>query len=174
MSKAVKKQIMDSLEQNLTDVSFLVVTSFQGLNVAQIDELRKQLRTNSSQYKIVKNRLTGKVLKQLNLEGVSGAFEGPTGLVIQKGDPVAPSKVLVDFSKNNEKFVIRAGYLEGKMLDIKDLTALAKMPSRPVMLGKLAGALNAPIQSFASALNATISSLALVLSALKDKKEKEN
>ena len=164
---AVKK-----LEEKLKETPNLIVTNYQGLTTPELNELRAKLKPLGCEYSIVKNTLTQISLKKIGLEEFSKYFTGPTAVAFQNGDPSGIAKVVVDFSKTNEKLKIIAGYLSGRVLNDKEIKTLAGLPSKEVLLATLAGMLNSPMQRIASVLNAPIQKFALVLKSLEQQKAK--
>ena len=169
-----KKNIesVKALEEKLKKNPNLVVTSFQGLTTPELNDLRSKLKPLNSEYGIVKNTLTRIALKNIGLEKFADYFTGPTAVAFQKGDPAALSKVIVAFSKTNEKFKIVAGYLGGRILTDKEIRILATLPSREVLIAKIAIMLSSPMQRIATVLNAPIQKLASVLRSLEQQKAK--
>ena len=162
-----------SLEEKLKDAPNLVVTNYQGLSTPELNDLRAKLKPLNCEYGVVKNTLTRIALKNIGLEDFAKHFTGPTAVAFQKGDPGGLSKIIVDFAKTNEKLKIIAGYLSGKVLTEKEIRTLATLPSREVLIARIAVMLNQPIQRIAMVLNAPIQKLALALKALEQQKSKE-
>ncbi len=162
--EAIKK-----LEEKLKEHPNLVVTIYQGLKTPELNDLRSKLRPLGCEYSVVKNSLTQIALKNIGLESFAKYFSGPTAVAFQKGDPATISKTMVEFAKSNEKFKIVAAYLSGEILDEKQIKVLATLPSKQVLLTKIAIVLNQPIQQIATVLNAPIQKLAIVLKALEQK-----
>jgi large subunit ribosomal protein L10 len=162
-----------SLEEKLKASPNLVLTTYQGLTTPEINNLRVKLKPLQSEYNIVKNTLTSIALKNIGLEEFAKFFTGPTAVAFQKGDPIALSKTIVEFAKTSDKFKIVAGYLDGKILSEKEIRILASLPSREVLLAKIAIMLNTPMQRIATVLNAPMQKLAGLIKALEEKKGKE-
>lgn len=161
------------LEKKLKDSPNLILTGYQGLKTPELNSLREKIKPLSGEYSIVKNTLTKIALKNIGLEEFSKHFTGPTALAFQKGDPVSLAKAVIEFAKTNEKFKIIAGYLDGKLLTDKEVKVLASLPSREVLLTKIAVMLNQPMQRVASVLNAPILKLAQLVKAVEQKKAQE-
>ncbi|MFH1282453.1 MAG: 50S ribosomal protein L10 [bacterium] len=172
MSKAEKQKFITDLETELKENPNIIITSFQGLNVDELDGLRKQLRPSKSKYKVIKNRLTKKVIKNLAISDFSQYFDGPTGLVIERGDPVNASKIIVNFSKVNDKLKIKAALLDGKLIDKSKVIELSKTPSKNVLIAQFAQTLVGPLTGLIFVLQANLQELAGVITALKESKEK--
>lgn len=167
-----KKNIetVKALEDKIKAFPNLVLTTYQGLTTPELNDLRGKLKPLNSEYNVVKNTLTSIALKNIGLEEFAKHFTGPTAVAFQKGDPIALSKAIVDFAKTSEKFKIVAGYLDGKLLTDKEIRILASLPSREVLLAKIAIMLNTPMQRIAAVLNAPLQKLAGVLKALEQQK----
>ncbi len=160
------------LEKKLKESPNLVLTGYMGLKTPELNDLRSKLKPLNSEYSVVKNTLTKIALKNIGLEEFSKHFNGPTALAFQKGDPVSLAKIIMEFAKTNEKFKIIAGYLDGKMLTEKEIKILATLPSREVLITKIAIMLNSPMQRVATVLNAPIQKLAGLIKALEQQKAK--
>lgn len=170
MPNKKNQESVKKLEEKLKKFPNLLVTNYQGLTTPELNELRAKLKPLGCEYGIVKNTLTRIALKNIGLEEFAQYFSGPTAVAFQKGDPSALSKIVVEFAKSNEKLKILTGYLSGKVLSEKEIKILATLPSKEVLLAKLAGTLLAPLQQIATVLNAPIQKLALVLKSLEAQK----
>lgn len=160
--------------QNLTDrfkaMKGMIMTEYHGLSVGEISALRTELRKCGCEYLVVKNTLGKIALKEVGLEKVNEYFEGPTAVVVEASDPVAPAKVVSEFAKKYEKFVVKAGLLDGKILGIAEIQSLASLPSKEVLIAKMLGSMKAPISGFVNVLHGTTRNLVCVLSAIKEQK----
>lgn len=163
-------ETVKNLEKKLKDHPNLVVTSYQGLSTPELNDLREKLKPLKCEYGIVKNTLTRIALKNIGLEDFAKFFTGPTAVAFHEGDPSKLSKTIVEFAKGNDKIKIIAGVLDGKLIQEKDIKILASLPSREVLLTKVACALNAPIQKIAIILAAPVQKLALALKSLEQQK----
>lgn len=149
----------------------IIVTNYQGLNVVQINKLRRELEKAGAQYKVLKNTLTKKALEELAINSnFRSLFTGVTGLVFCN-DFVSAIKVLTTFEKENEKFKITGGYIEQKTCSISDIKEISKLGSKQELIGKLANVLNSPIQRLVNVMNGPQRNLVTVLAAVKDKKK---
>jgi large subunit ribosomal protein L10 len=165
-------ETVQQLEEQLKSSPNLLLTQYQGLSTPELNDLRSKLKPLGCTYSVVKNTLTQIALKKIGLEDFAKHFNGPTALAFQKGDPSALAKTVVEFAKGNEKFKIVAAYLDGKILGEKEIKVLATLPSREVLLTKIAVMLNSPMQRTATVLNAPIQKLAGVLKSLEQQKAK--
>jgi large subunit ribosomal protein L10 len=172
MPNKENQEALKNLEEKFKQFPNILVTAYQGLTTPELNTLRAKLKPTGCQYSIVKNTITRLALKNMGLEEFSKYFTGPTAVAFQKGDPSALSKAVVEFAKDNEKFKIIAAYLDGKILNEKEIKVLATLPSKEVLLTKLAVCLNQPMQRIAAVLNAPIQKLALVLKSLEQQKAK--
>jgi large subunit ribosomal protein L10 len=145
-----------------------VVTEYRGLTVAEIQSLRRELKGAKAEYKVQKNTLVRRAITGTANEGLIEFLEGPTAIAWVNGDISAVAKILVDFSKATPTLVVKGGVLDGKALSAKDLTALASLPSREVLLAQLAGLMAAPLRQMAGLIKAVPQNFAYGLSALID------
>jgi large subunit ribosomal protein L10 len=163
VSRAKKKEQVDKLGKQLQTASSLIVTTYSKLTVAQDYELRKALRTTGAKYAVVKNTLAARAAKGTKAEGVLKDLSGVTSIAYTEGDPVALAKALSKYAKDNPEFTFKAGVVEGRVISIEDIKALATMPSKEEIYSKLLFLINAPAQRLATALNAVGRNLAVVL-----------
>ena len=143
MSKTAKKNYIEEMKKNFSSNESVMIAQYQGLNVNELDELRKQLREKGILFKVTKNRIARIALKDTKYQHMDSMFKGPTAIG-SSNDPVMAAKILVDYAKENEKLVIIGGGLEDKALSRIDVEALAKLPSLNDLRGKLVGLLQAP------------------------------
>ncbi len=135
--------------------------------------MRRMLKEADLEYRVVKNTLAKIAAEETPVAAAKDEFVGPIGIAIGYDDPVIVAKKVIDYSKENEKFGIKCGVIEGKFVDLEGLKQVAKLPSRDVQLAMLAGAMAAPMSKMASLLQATVQKLGYALNALKDKKASE-
>ena len=174
MPTAEKVATVESLTELLKQSKGVYLTDFTGLDVPTFTELRKKLREEDVSFLVVKNRLAKLAVKEAGVEGLDDLFSGPTGLVCSEGDPVAPARVLTKFADDSDgKPVIKAGYIEGDVYVDAQLEALAKLPSREVLLGQMVSAMQSPISGLVYTLNGIIQKLVGTLQAVADKKNEE-
>ncbi|HAT49937.1 MAG: 50S ribosomal protein L10 [Nitrospirae bacterium] len=170
MKQDEKETIINEVRQIMERSSIVVATHYRGLKVSEMGALRKKMHENGCQYRVIKNTLARRAATGTEFEILSDMLVGPTGLAFSS-DPVAPAKVLAGFVKDNPTLEIRGAVLNGKILDGKSLARLATMPSREVMLAKLLGTMNGPIQNFVGVLAAVPASLVRVLDQIRQSKE---
>jgi large subunit ribosomal protein L10 len=167
-----KKSIGAELTAKVKGAGYIYLADYKGLSVAKTSELRKQLKGASAKIQVVKNRVFKHVLKEAGVTGLDGGLKGSSAMIYGSGDPVATAKILKDFIKANEKPVIKIGSLQGSILSAKDVEALAAMPSREIMLGKVVGTIAAPMSQLVGVLNQKVASVLYVLKAIEEKKGK--
>ena len=149
-----KKQIVDEIAGKLKDSVSTVVVDYRGLNVAEVTELRKQLREAGIEFKVYKNSMTRRAAEQVELSGLNEALTGPNAIAFSNEDVVAPAKILNDFVKKHEALEIKAGVIEGNVASVEEIKALADLPSREGLLSMLLSVLQAPIRNLALATKA--------------------
>jgi large subunit ribosomal protein L10 len=154
---------VDRLSQDLQKVSTVIVTTYTKLTVAQDYELRKALRSSGAKYAVVKNTLAERAAKGTKAEGALKDLAGVTSIAYTEGDPVALAKALSKYAKDNPEFSFKAGVVEGRVISVKEIDALASMPSKEEIYSKLLFLLNSPAQRLVTVLNATGRDLAIVV-----------
>lgn len=174
MDRTTKEQIVSELQKKLKEANFGVLTSFSGMNVEKMEALRNELRKSDAEWKVVKNTLLKIASDGTDFSILADHFKWPVAVVLSYKDPVAPAKVLVDFAKKNPELEIKIGVLDKKLLTKGDLTVLAELPSRDVLLGKLVSVMAAVPTSLVRVLNAVPGSFVQVLNAYCDKKKSLN
>jgi large subunit ribosomal protein L10 len=167
-----KIESVEDLKRRLSGVKTLLLAEYRGLTVQQLSDLRRQLRSVSAEYKVVKNRLAKLALSK-DLAGVKSLLTGPTGMIISREDPVAVAKALHTFARTNQALVIKAGYVEGQMLEPAGLKALADLPSKEAIRAQIVGAIQGPLAQLVGLLQAPQRELVYVL-AQRGKNAEEN
>ena len=174
VSKAKKKQQVERLSSELKNVSSAVVGTYTRLTVAQDYELRKALRGAGAKYQVVKNTLAERAAKGTKVEEGLKNLSGVTSIAYTTGDPVAMAKALTKYVKDTPEFTFKVGVVEGRVISIKEIEALASMPSKEELMSKLLFLINAPAQRLATAINAVPRNLAVVVNqGVQEKKFKE-
>ena len=171
MPKPEKIQEVEVMTEKIKAAKSAYITEYRGLTVAEITELRNKLREAGAEYKVIKNRLTKIALGNTGLAAFQEHFRGPVAMAFANVDPVKPAKTLVDFAKGHDKLVIKAGFMGTSALSLNQIKALANLPSREVLLGKLVGNMSSPIYGFLRVLQGPIYGLVNVLDQIKKKKE---
>lgn len=172
MANAAKTAAVAELTEKFRSSPAGVLTEYRGLTVAQLKTLRRSLGDHAT-YAVVKNTLTQIAAKEAGVDAFDGQLSGPTAIAFITGDPVEAAKGLRDFAKANPQLVIKGGYLEGKSLSPSEITKLADLESREVLLAKLAGAMKASLNNAAYLFAAPLSQAARTVDALRLKLEQE-
>ena len=172
MARPDKAAAVAELTEEFRSSNAAVLTEYRGLTVAQLKELRRSLGTDTS-YAVVKNTLTKIAAKEAGVSAFDDLLQGPSAIAFVKGDPVEAAKRLRDFAKAHPLLVIKGGVLEGKALTPAELTKLADLESREVLLAKLAGAMQASLQNAVSLFAAPLAQTARVIEALRQKAEQD-
>jgi len=174
VTKAKKQEQVEKLSKSLKGVSNVVVATYTKMTVAQDYELRKALRGAGAKYQVVKNTLAEKAAKGTMVEGALKDLAGVTSVAYTTGDPVAMAKALTKYAKDTPEFTFKVGVVEGRVINIKEIEALATMPSKEELMSKLLFLINAPAQRLATAINAVPRNLAVVINqGVQEKKFKE-
>ena len=151
-----KKAIVAELTEKLQNAASGVLVDYKGITVAEDTALRVELRKNDVEYAVVKNTLTRFAAKNAGFGELSDSLNGTTSLALSHSDPIAPMRVINKFAKSLEgdRFVIKAGFMDGKVLPLEDISALAELPSKEVLLGQVLGMMLSPITSLAIVIKA--------------------
>jgi large subunit ribosomal protein L10 len=163
VTKAKKIEQVEELGRELKSVSNLIVATYSKLTVPKDYELRKSLRGTGAKYRVVKNTLAERASQGTKVEEALKGLAGVTSIAYTTGDPVALAKVLAKFAKDNPEFTFKAGVVEGRVISIKEIEALATMPSKEEIYAKLLFLLNSPAQRLVGTLNAVGRNLAVVV-----------
>ncbi len=172
MAKADKAAAIAELSEKFRQSDAAVLTEYRGLSVAQLTQLRADLREHAS-YVVVKNTLTMRAAADAGVTAFDGQLQGPSAIAFITGEPVEAAKGLRDFAKANPLLVIKGGVLDGKALTAEEINKLAALESRETLLAKFAGAMNASLSGAAALFAAPLSQTARVVEALRAKTEQE-
>lgn len=172
ISRSEKEAIMIELKQKFEDSKVAIFAGYKGLNVSEATRLRRRLKEAGCEFKVAKNTLTNLVVKQLDLDQLSPYLEGPVGIAFGK-DPVAPAKILSEFIRETKKMEIKAGVLDGKVIDAVGVKSLADLPPREVLLAMVLGGMQAPLYGFAGVLQGTLRSFVYALEAVRKQRAGE-
>lgn len=172
-SLSLKQQVVSEIKDAIQNSKSVSIVEYRGLTVSEISDLRNKYRAEGVSYKVFKNTMVSIALQELGYEGFEEYLSGPNGFVFSNDDMVAGPRVSADFAKENEKLVIKAGLLDGKVLNPDEVKALAKLPSREVLVAQVLGTLNAPIAGLANVLQGSIRKAVYALNAVKEKQEQE-
>jgi large subunit ribosomal protein L10 len=172
MATPEKAAAIAELTEKFRSSGAAVLTEYRGLTVSQLTQLRGSMREHAT-YAVVKNTLTKRAAAEAGIEGLDEHLTGPTAIAFVTGDPVEAAKGLRDFAKANPALVIKAGVLDGKPLSPAEITKLADLESREVLLAKLAGAMKANLSKAVYLFAAPLSQTARVVDALRAKVEEQ-
>ena len=171
MDRDEKKKEIEALHEEFKRARNLFLAGFQGLTVSQDTELRRNIRSTGSKYKVVKNTLAQRASKGTGVEPLQEKFTGSSALAYNEKDPVALAKVLTTYAKNNPLFVFKAGMVEGRVVDLASLEQIASLPSKEELISKLMFLLNSQAQRLASASGGVARNLAVVLGQAAEQKK---
>ena len=150
-----QKQVAE-LTEKLSKAIVGVVVDYKGITVADDTKLRKELRENGVDYFVVKNTILGRAIAGTDLEEMSFALEGTTAIALANEDYTAAARILSKFAETNQNFKVKTGFLDGKVVDTATIDALAKLPTKEVLLATVCSAFQAPIAAFARAVQAIV------------------
>jgi large subunit ribosomal protein L10 len=170
VDRAAKKELVTSLNGVFKNTNVVVVAHYSGLNVAQMQTLRKQMKQAGASVKVAKNRLAKIALEGTDAAVIVPLLKGPTVIAYSR-DPIAAPKVATDFAKANEKFVILGGAMGTTALDPNAVKALASLPSLDQLRAKIVGLIQAPATKIAQLVNAPAAKVARVVQAYANKSE---
>jgi large subunit ribosomal protein L10 len=166
-----KQELVTEMHERLGRAKAVFLADFRGMDVGKATTLRNELRSASVEYRVFKNTLLERASQGTDMECLSPYLTGPTAIAISYDDPVNAAKVLSKFAKDPQgKFVLKVGVLSGKLLDVKQIQALAELPSREVLLAKMLGSMQAPATNFVGVLAALPGSLVRALDAIRAQK----
>ena len=148
-----KQEEVSKLAEKMKEAKLILLTDYRGINVSDVTNIRSKLRAINAEYSVIKNNITKRALAECKIEGLDEFLEGPTAVIIGKEDYLEASKVIYSYSKDNEFYKIKAGVIDGKVVPAEEIITLAKLPSREVLLAKLAGSLLGNITKLAIALD---------------------
>ena len=151
-----KKAVVAALGEELKDAKTIVLVDYRGITVEKDTEFRAAMRKAGVVYKVVKNNLVKLAMKDLGIDGLDSFLEGPTAIAFSTTDTVAPAKVVNDFAKKINALEIKSGVMEGKVVSLDEIKALASLPSKETLLAMLAGVLNENIAAFARVIDAIV------------------
>ena len=145
----MKSQLVAEYTAQFKESASLVVVDYRGLTVAEVTELRQQLRAEGVEFKVLKNNISRRAVTAAGFEGLSEAFVGPTAVAYSKEDVVAPARVLYNFAKEHDALELKAGLIEGSVASLEQVMELAKLPNREGLLSMLLSVLQAPMRNMA-------------------------
>jgi large subunit ribosomal protein L10 len=169
VNRVEKDDIVTTLKDKLARAQSLVLVDFRGLAVEADTKMRREFRASGCEYRVIKNTLLGRAVKGTSMEGIDPLLSGPTAVAYSFEDPAAPAKVAAKVAKEEERFVIKGGYVEGRTLDRQGVEALSQLPGKDELRAKLLATLLAVPQNFLSLLNAAPQNFMYLLAAREEK-----
>ncbi|MPW25037.1 50S ribosomal protein L10 [Alkalibaculum sp. M08DMB] len=166
-----KKAIVSEIAEKFSKAQTAVLVDYRGLNVEEVTEFRAIARELNVDYKIYKNSMMRFAVKETGYEGLLENLVGPSAIAFGYDDPVATAKIITEFAKKHKAMEIKAGMVDGKVLDKQGVMALAELPSREVLIAQVLGGLNAPISGLVNVLQGNIRGLVIALNQIKEQKE---
>ena len=151
-----KQEFVAKLAEKLDGSVAGVVVNYQGITVADDTALRAELRKAGVNYTVIKNTLISKACDIVGFEGLKDVLSGMTAIATSEEDAVAPARIINDFAKKNENYTIKAGFVEGELLDVKGVEELAAIPTKDVLIARFMGSLRSSLYGFTYALQAII------------------
>ena len=150
-----KQAIVEKLTETLQSASSGVLVDYKGITVAEDTALRHELRENGVEYSVVKNTLVRFAIDKVGMQELDGVLNGTTSLAVSKDDPIAPMRIINKYAKQlGDRFNIKAGFMDGKVIPLEDVAALAELPSKEVLLGQVLGMMLSPLTSLAIVIKA--------------------
>lgn len=166
-----KKQFVEDLKQRLDKCCVAILTDYKGLDVQDMTELRAKFREAGVEYQVIKNTMLRLASEGTGVEAIRDSFKGPSAVALSYDDPVAPAKIATEFAKAHDKFEIKIGVMDGKVLDVTAIKALSDLPSREQLLATLLSTMNGVPRALVTALSDVPRRMVNVLQAIKDQKE---
>ena len=170
ISKTKKHDIVGDISDRLKKQKITIFSDFHGVSVTKSQQLRRLLKKNDAEYKVARKTLIDRALVDVGVPIKAKELKGEIGIAFGYGDEIAPAKIILKFSKENETFKILGGILGNRALTEKEVIALARLPAKEVLYAQIVGALAGPIRGLVTVLNGNIKNLVVVLNKIKDKK----
>lgn len=150
----LKKQQVVELTKEFEESVSCIVVDYRGLTVQEATDLRAKLRAEGSELKVIKNNISRRAAEEAGYKNLTDVFTGPSALVFSKDDAVAPARIVYEFAKKNTNLELKGGYVERRVVDVDQLSEVAKLPNRDGMISMLLSVLQAPLRNFAYAIKA--------------------
>ncbi|MDO5713863.1 MAG: 50S ribosomal protein L10 [Tissierellia bacterium] len=166
-----KIALVEEIKEKIEGSQSLVLVNYRGLDVAEVNELRSKYREAGVDYKVYKNTMMRRAFEALGHEDFLEYLKGPSAVAFGVEDMVAPAKITSEFAKDHDAIEIKAGIVDGDIIDAAGVESLAKLPAKEVLIAQFLGGLNAPIQGLANVMDGTIAGFARVLNAIAEQKE---
>ena len=164
-----KKLIVEEIKEKLNRAKSVTFVDYNALTVAEDTKLRQEFKKNGAEYKVYKNKLLLLALSELGINGAEQYLHGTTAVAFSYNDEVSGAKVVCNAAEDTKKLTVKFGLLNGNFVESKEIEALAKLPSKEVLIAKLLGTLNAPVSALARVLAAPVQGLAIALNAIASK-----
>ena len=171
VKRELKKEKIQYLKERFNSANAGILSDYRGLTVKEVTELRRRLRKAGAELRVVKNTLADLASEGTDFSQIKEHFSGPTAVTLCSSDPVAPAKILLDFSKENPKLELKVGVLEGRTLGISEIKELASTPPKEVLLSRMMSSFNAPVSGIVNVLGGVLRGFVNVISAISDKKK---
>jgi len=168
LNRVEKREVVTEFSKKIEGLQAAVLTHYRGLNVEQINTLRRRFREEKISYHVVKNTLLKLAAKGTDLEKLNDYFQGPTAIAISHHDPVVLAKILTEFVKTQPQLEIKVGLIQGRVTLPEEIKALATMPSREVLLGQILGAIQGPAQQLAGVIQSGLQQVVGLINARAD------
>lgn len=162
---------MDDVLRMLQEKNVVILTNYRGLNVSQMTDLRRRLRAEGIEFRVVKNSLVERAARQLEMTGLERYLVGPTAMAFSVGDPVMPVKLLAAFARESKILELKAGWIEGQLIDAAEVASLADLPGRQELVARVVGGIAAPLTGLAMVTAGPIRQLVTAINAIKEQKE---
>ena len=169
----IKKQAVLELSKKISNAGSMILADYRGLTVEEDTELRVAMREEGIEYKVIKNNYIRHAVEGTDIAQLKTILFGPTAVALSD-DEILPSKVLAKFAKKFKAFEIKGGIVDGKIVEIDEINALAALPSKDELIAKMLGSLNSPISGFVNVLNGNIKGLVVALNSIAEKKQQES
>lgn len=165
-----KQKVVEEIKQKFQGSSGVVLADYRGMTVSQVTNLRVELRQAGVEYRVLKNTMVRRAADEIGIQGLDEYLEGPTAVAFS-ADPVAPAKILSEFSKKNKTLTIKAGVLEGMVIGPEKIKDLANLPSREVLLSQVLAGMQGPMQGMVNVLQGPIRKLGYAMEEVRKLKE---
>lgn len=170
MNKQEKVTEIERLTEALKGGPPAILVNQHGLTVNQISSLRSKIRATSSRYRVIKNRLALRALKETPLEGLTEHLKGPTAIAYSQAEPAPMAKVIDEFAREHKGLEVKGGFVDGRVVGPDEIKILADLPPKPILVARLLSVLNAPMSKLLSVMNAPVRDLAIVMNEIAKKK----
>lgn len=165
-----KQKVVDDIRQKMEGSTGIILADYRGLTVSQVTNLRVELRQAGIEYRVLKNTMVRRAADEIGIEGIESFLKGPTAIAFSP-DPVAPAKILMEYSKKNKSLKIKAGIVEGRVIGPEMIKSLSELPSREVLLSQVLAGMQAPIQGMVNVLQGPVRKMGYALEEVRKLKE---